>query len=591
MTQLSKEIRKLIFDKGLDVLKSKQLVYMLDDTYHFEKDKPKRAVIGNLIEEGYMATLIENKDSDLELTAKKIAKSLVDEYGYQENIVNGLLEDIVAAIGKNKPTLKPNQSQHGSDCESNRNRPTKPTQQSRQLPNNGKGGNNHNTSSQSSYSSRQSTNNNKSGSNPYTSHETTAKLGSKGFNILLWATFGLLSSSAIYITDWWVFGMMLAIAVIHTITILPAWGSLISGNQIHNVKAQGAYSGILLFCILNALVPTVWLIWEMNAPDNSMVFKVGIIGWLTSWVLIFFYFVMGAEMRKTYKSCGNKSTWRNSFWISSGVLGVIYGLFFLWPIICVGIINNDIDSQEKTNTELRAGRANQDMTLSFMGITLGKDTTEVFNYILDDPSFEKIEDSHGNPKTNEKVWKSYEDSSKYNIRAGWYNTIANIELSTIHNKVSKIIISHDIEIDTLVKLYTSKYGNPEIYNNQNLDGEYVSSYLSWSKDYLYRLDPTNCEYSFKRIDDFNEREEYYVWTFKDGFIAVSKNQIEYCSNEEISYHKDEKEKQERLEEAEEKKRIEEANAALKQRQADSIANAQKQKVREEEQRKKAAKQI
>lgn len=581
MSQLSVEIRNIIKEKGIGLLLDERFIYMLDDTYHFRDDRAKRSVISSLIADGGMSELVKHKNSDLTLLVSKLAKTLVRKHGYQEAIVNEVLEDIADAMDKK---ISASQTKH-------KNIPAPKRIHFPPIP------------------KRRVVNPQPNFPQPKPT-KGSHKLGIKAFFMLLWAYLGLFGGSAIYLTDWWVFGMMIVIALIHMFTILIVWVSFTDGTLNNNIKAEGAFSAILPFCVLNALVPTIWLILELVF---SYSIEVGIVGLFSSWILTLFYFVFTSDIYGRYigYSDSDKTVFKKSFWISFLIISLVYIMFFALPIITVNCYNARIWLQERNNIELREARTKQVVPLSFMGITVGEDTAYVFSYVRNNLSLPISEEEGmledyspvdtasseiGNKEIKTRqvvvIERDTTDLRKYVFSVEWYGQNTDVDLFVTRGKVSKLVISHsNVKIDTLLNMFSAKYGIPEIYNCQNKNGQYVSAYASWSQDYRYRLN--SFRYGHWLSHDY---KPYYVWTYKNGYIAIYNSWtsyfdddavIEYCDNSEIQYLKFINEQEAKELEDNRRQEIEAEKAMTNQRRLDSI-NAIKEQA---EQRRKAYKQI
>jgi len=504
-TKLSVEIEKIIKKEGIDVLEDKRFLYILDDVYSFRYEKAKRHILKCLIEDGDISDFISCKN--ISITTDKIADKYQTQYGFEKLKVKEVLDDIAFAIGKVT-----------SPVASSRSKPKNHLQQQ--------------------------------GNNSHPQKYESKKI--KDFLLLLFAYCCFFGSLILFIREdnvnsesLYVYNKIAPVIGFVLAVFNPyLWYRITKRNNIITI---GAVRAVMLFCIIFFSLPTI--VWLVSFFALERFIDVKAINLIMSWILVFIY----VKAYHTAKKYINNTMSKKAFCISGGVITLILLIIDLIPLLKAKTENKNSEKQYERNSELRDNRKNNDKLLSFMGINVGTDSAVAFNIIRNLPKdstylSEKELDESMLRKVSKEETDEYDRSYKFTTY--WLsNNTTHVNLKLIGRTVSVINVQIEhLEADTVIKMYTMKYGEPEIYNGEKLKEQC---------DFVVKYKPLNYYYerflakiTYLRLYEVHDWSDlYYVWTYKNGYIYMTETEdpcslgwkkerqidICYCSLQEVKY--------------------------------------------------------
>lgn len=557
MDKLINEISTIVRRYGKSIVTGNRFVNILKDLYPDRDNPEKFKIIYDLISQDTIARLLKVKKEDLESFVEKQSSQYSKTNKVDKEDVSAIL--FAFAVGTKCIT----RSEYNSY-----KKPVKPNNPNNPVPN------------KPSPVQRQY---------DYRFNEI--------FTLIL-AFVGLCATPFVYLgllsNHWWPFWAIVAVAVLHFFTIVP--GAIVINGFNESLKKQnpvmvGSYCTIAVCgALFLAFAPFIidwtynWFVLEHNhwfgftyyieyswANDDKL-----ILGYESPTILTLFLGIICASVEISLAAINDGVTkltaiqiykkdsrgFLKGVAIASFAIAVVTVVCFLIPHISNYNRKQKMQEElEKYNTELlqidklRQSRASQTMDFTFKDFFMGQ-SLEQCSAIIHDTS-QYIERNNPSLSSNELMI----DSICYNevvdtllsATTEWDNKDATLFLYFNEKKLIGIRFAVNQEIDSLVSIYSKKYGEPE----------------------HFPLNPKSQSLEAIAVD----RETTYTWTYKNGTIQIRdvfyNCWVTYLDRSAVSvFSKIQNEK-----EAERQRQLKEAEEAKK--RADEI---ERQRVLEEQKR-------
>jgi len=545
--ELHKAIKQIVDQFGKDVLTEDRFVNILADMYPDRDNPAVFSIIRTLVKEGYSSDLLLCNKDNVQSFISKSALVLNHKNGYDKNLVESLLNSL--AVGS-KITNLPS--------------PIVPTPKKQRKHVNNK---------------------------PQASNQKPVKSppSSHGLLILFWwalSFFGLFIAPVVYLLAitglWWPSATLILILVIQAVIFTISYQKLVKFKPLPVIG--GSFSAIILCAVIfYAFAPfyaesdsTKEVIYfmeipyqhEMAFPIVTLVLSVYYFGFVNiggriagyDLTLIVEYFIDKYASGKCMDKLLNNKHFMKGF-ILSGLFILMIGVFVMnWPKI-------DSWKIDIRNSILRNGRSEVDKVLSFAGFILGSDFDSCLIMAKSSPDFkyQNMYFSKQEIELNDNAFVT--PDSSITVKTKWYNDSVDFDLHFFDGKLLALEIETlQFDTDSILALFTSKYGRPEYKKIRNGERYFKSEFYNKS----------------------------WTWTFKNGAIRFDKGIIIYYDRrlETIADLIKEKENQKK-QEIEKQIQFEEQEELNKQRIKDSLDNLQKQKEErnKEMERKRAIEQI
>lgn len=222
----------------------------------------------------------------------------------------------------------------------------------------------------------------------------------------------------------------------------------------------------------------------------------------------------------------------------------LYSLISLYFLICVlspsfykikGYYGDKFEVSANKKLELQRTDVTKD--LSYMGISIGENYTNVFDSVSKFAPVVFYADCHVTIKGNESIWQviksidtDHKDSEEddpgpdnVSLKGRFfyqfdslYNQPIDFYVYSFNNAVNMLKLSFKNKLipeksfNAIKKIYEEKYGSPEKYNSWDI--------LSYGEDSKFNYNK-----------DGKEKHEILIWTFKNGLIYLSDEEIFYLS--------------------------------------------------------------
>lgn len=517
---------------GKDVVKEERFVYILADMYPDRDNPAVFKIIKSVITDGCMQELVVSPSNNIQNCINRLACALNQKNGYDEKMVEDMLYSIaigygVISLSDFNAIVTYNSTPNNNNLQNCPKPIPKPKQYPQQPSKQGPSHSNHNK-------------------NPFPNQDNnwnTIKLSL----ILIWGVLGLLVSPYVYLAlvrtgGWWPLPAIIVLALIQFLTIGMTFVSFgeecVKTNHVAHPIIGGMYSAmiccsvlfwisspIVMYTDLFSLQTEYYDLWRSTDSPS-------IVSYLLTLACAFFCCAFLSEVTlfsgihfslsagfwsgiKAFRMGGdNNKLFANGF--------VVMMMFFLFvgmtvcviPIINQLLIKNKIeltnDKIDKINQQkviIKKERENRVYELSFSDFYLGTsldsciikiNSSEEYNFLKDIeiPYDEKEKSLH----VNEVSYKSVIDSIVY-LSMIWDNKNVVVHLYFNSKRLMGLSYSTVNVKDSIVMLYTKKYGEPE-YKLKKFD---IDSYeiLPFTFDEKYHLTP-----------------DVYNWTYKNCLIEV-----------------------------------------------------------------------
>lgn len=546
---LIKATEQIVAKFGRNVLAEERFVNILQDLYKDRDNPAVFRIIKTMINERMSSELESINKVNVSSIVAKLGMSLSQKYGYDKNLVEGILFSLAIGYGSIS------RSQYNALSALN-NKPTK----KQVLP-----------PSQNNYQNKH--NPSKNTTNPRKKIKIDGNI-IKYSLILIWGMLGLTISPLLYLyiiaenQGICLIGSI-GIAVLHIFTLVPV--STIGANPYKsNPKTYPSIAGAMYGLIICGI--TFWIvfpvlfgfefvldIWGLRIKDSFP--------WITTVIAnLFCAGILNAGLEGIERISGiptnNKN---NTFFVNYQLFKsipfkkgfiIVVSYFLLIGFIAIIAptvselidkykiyrINNYIDEVNIQKISLKREREKEQRNLSFAQFSLDESYAETVSKIGKGNEFE-IE----NPSTYNESLLIHEDNyisiidSIITLKTQWNNETITLELFFVKDILSALRYSPlQTKGDSIISIYTSKYGEPEYKLNKykytkdeytrslpveeisyTIEGDYIKSSRSLDKDKLY---PNS-----------------YYWTYKNSLIkidyekSVSSYYYDYCKSATITY--------------------------------------------------------
>lgn len=513
---------KIITQFGRSIIHEERFVNILSDLYP-ERDNPAvLRIIKSLIQDNLLKDVLNANVKNIEHQVATATAVLSKRYGYDQYLVESILYSLAVGYGtistaqynalkalKNKPAKK----QTFPPSQNNNPNPTKQ---------------------------------NKKNIQPPTKYNSTAKQTA----ILIWGVIGLLISPIVYalqinINKWWPLPTSIVIAIIHFVTVFPVSiaydnSQLLKPNKIHPAL-QGGFCSLYILAILFWIAfPFFWGLesvqsyWGFTPNKESFPWIITIFG------NIFCALILCTGLSQTVvnfspnwrKNQGkfsdnfnvlyNNHIFRKGFFAVFAIF-IIEGIyFFSIPIVKEHIYKQQIETYNKQinalnhhSDSIRNERIKTKRDLSFAQFKLGESYSACISKIKKEDSFSVYSDRGiDHLIMNQKDYISIVDSI-VNLRTDWNNEKITIYMYFSNQRLVAIEFSpEETNSDSLLSVYTSKYGEPESYLSK-----YVPSEYEGSKSDYYSI-------AYSIMDDKLVPDQYY-WTYKNSILRIDYRKGDY----------------------------------------------------------------
>lgn len=510
------------FGKGM--IFEQRFVNVLSDLAPGRTEPAVFKIIKSSIQDGLLKPVLNANAKSIEHQVATATATLSKQYGYDHSLVEGILFSLAIGYGtittaqynalkalKNKPTKK--QTPPSQNNNPNPNQPNKQTNSPNKQP------------------------------NKYDSTE-------KKTAILLWGIIGLLASPIVYalqinVNLWWPLPTSIVIAIIHLITVFPVSiafddTQLAKPNKVHPAL-QGAFCSLYIIAIFFWIVfPFFWGLesvqsyWGFTPNKESFPWLITILG------NIFCALVLGTGLSQTvakfspnwrknqgkfsdnFNDLYNNHIFRKGFFAVFAIF-IIEGIyFFSIPIVKEHIYKQQIETYNKQinalnhhSDSIRNERIKTKRDLSFAQFKLGESYSACISKIKKEDSFSVYSDRGiDHLIMNQKDYISIVDSI-VNLRTDWNNEKITIYMYFSNQRLVAIEFSpEETNSDSLLSVYTSKYGEPESYLSK-----YVPSEYEGSKSDYYSI-------AYSIMDDKLVPDQYY-WTYKNSILRIDYRKGDY----------------------------------------------------------------
>lgn len=113
---LQEAINRIIQEFGKDIIAEKRFVYMIADYYSFRDNPAEKRVLSALVNDGYTARLLDNKEgSDISIVTNQIVEEVCRNYGFRKDLVSDILTKVMKGIGVVKAGVVQEKSQYKAE--------------------------------------------------------------------------------------------------------------------------------------------------------------------------------------------------------------------------------------------------------------------------------------------------------------------------------------------------------------------------------------------------------------------------------------------------------------------------------------------
>lgn len=525
---LIKATEQIVAKFGRNVLAEERFVNILQDLYK-DRDNPAiYRIIKTMINDGIIADIEFYNMENISSNVTKSVLSLSQKYGYDKNLIEGLIYSIAIGYGSIS------RSQYNA-LSALKNKPTK----KQVLP--------------------PSQNNNQNKQNPSKNTNPRKKIKIDGnvikyALILIWGMLGLTISPLLYlyivaVNQGFCLIGSIGIAVLHLFTLMPisvVGANPYKSNQQTYPSIAGAMYGLIICGIIFWIVFPVLFgfefvldIWGLRIKDSFP--------WITTVIAnLFCAAVLHACLEDIERISGiptnNKN---NTFFVNYQLFKsipfkrgfiIVVSYFLLIGFIAIIAptvselidkykiyrINNYIDEVNIQKISLKKEREKEQRNLSFAHFSLEESYAETVSKTGKGDEFE-IE----SPSTYNESLFIHEDNyisiidSIITLKTQWNNETITLELFFVKDILSALRYSPlQTKGDSIISIYTSKYGEPEFELKKYVyaKDEYPKSIPVEDIDdkYIYE----KCIYGSVNLDKDELYPDSYYWTYKNNLIKI-----------------------------------------------------------------------
>lgn len=523
---------------GKDVLTEDRFANILADMYPDRDNPAVFGIIRTLIKDGYCSDLLLCNKVSIQTFVSKSTLALNQKNGFDKNLVESILNSL--AVGCGVTSLNDYEVQV----------PTTPASPSKQIAHNPMKPN-HRPSPKSATKPKPT---HQSGQNQSRKQSISKDDIPKGIALLILSFFGLFIGTFTYILyldySWWMLFTIILIMIIHCLTILPGFAL----KKYNNKSLFHVFSAVVVFVLFSYFAPLSFI---SDTIKENVYFYWGSMDMGKETSGIFFCmlpFILFASILDN----GIDSKWLKSritsiiqsipkfgFIITFIVLSLFYGLFIYIPIWdkekALVQLDKKIEWAEQHRKELRINRISETKDFGFLGINLDVDYDNFLAIVRNNPNIEikqmyrqdKVYMSDFNISFDDNNFKPVVDYV-VNSDAIWDNHKISLRTYFLNNKIVGIKAdidryNYNLGVDSLISIYSGKYGEPELKVESNykirLDVDYRDSYRN---------------INLKRPDLLYDFVSRYNWVYNNGGIEIEGDgkRITYISSKLIEKYKD-----------------------------------------------------
>lgn len=513
---------KIITQFGRSIIHEERFVNILSDLYP-ERDNPAvLRIIKSLIQDNLLKNILNANVKNIEHQVATAVGALSKQYGYDPFLVEGILFSLAVGYG----TISTAQY---IALKALKNKPPKKTPPASQNKNPNK------TPKQK---------------NPPLQPPSNYKATLTNIFLLIWGMLGLLYSPLFYAyrisaKSWWPMGASIAIALIQFVTILPNTSFFISDDSNKNKYIHPALHGG--YCALYMLAIAYWIVFPLLWSFESVQAYWGFFPnkeafpWILTWfVNIFCALLLGTFLSQAVSNLSNSlrnnkgkffdnfqdlmtdKSYRNGFFS-------VTAFFFLAAFVLCSIpivresqyksqieeYNNKIEALNHHSDSIRNARSQTERNLSFSQFKLGDSFSSCVSKIKSEDNYSVYKDRGiDHLEMNEKDYINIVDSI-IQLRTDWNNEKITLYMYFSNQRLAAIEFSPEkTNGDSLLSVYTSKYGEPESYFY-----DFVPSEYDGPKSDYYSI-------GYSIMKDKLVPSQFY-WTYKNSILRIDYRKGDY----------------------------------------------------------------
>lgn len=474
MNELIKEISTIVSQYGTDIVTEERFVNILKDLYP-DRDHPEKFdILKAIVADGISAVMYTDCDATtVKSFLEKKAGFLSRKYGFDSADIKQVLASLcigcgILTINEYNLAIKPNSSKPS---------PSKP--QVKQKP------------SRSPQPSKPSFHD-----NPVTLRSILA---------LIWSFLGMCAIPYAYLAllsnGWWPFWAIAAVAVIYFFTIIMS-GFLMNEDEDFEFKGinqfiLGAYICISLCAILFILIGPFICYWTRNSLGMFYGYyrfylteSPTILTLALSIICCLFAGALAWQPIEQFIHADNPKNFLRGALLVAITIIILHIFFFALPLNEKShyerLYQNEVERVEQERlriSELKKERSAKKMDLSFMDFYLGQDFQQSLAILNDVKDYKSVETGNMDNLPYGLIMDSLSYDPIINRVACantlWDNDEAKIYLFSNNDKLVAIEMTTKHDIDSVVAIYSEKYGEPE-YEPRIFEPTSESHNYSWT---------------------------------------------------------------------------------------------------------------
>ena len=340
-------------------------------------------------------------------------------------------------------------------------------------------------------------------------------------------------------------GASIVIALIQFVTILPNTSFFVSDDSNNNKHIHpalhGGYCALYMFAIAYWIIfPFIWSFESVQAYWGFLPNKEAF-PWITTWFINIFCALLlvtflgqavsnlSNSLRKqkgkfldNFQDLMTVRLYRLGFFSVTAFFLLAAFVLFSIPIVResqykkqIEEYNNKIEALNHHSDSIRNARSQTERNLSFAQFKLGDSFSSCVSKIKNEDNYSIFKDRGiDHLEMNEKDYINIVDSI-IQLRTDWNNEIITLYMYFSNQRLVAIEFSPEkTNSDSLLSVYTSKYGEPESYRYK-----YVPSEYEGSKSDYYSI-------AYSIMDDKLVPDQYY-WTYKNSILRIDYRKGDY----------------------------------------------------------------
>lgn len=464
---------------GRSIVHDDRFVNILSDLYP-ERDNPAvYRIIKSAIQDDLLKPVLSANAKSIEHQVATATVALSKQYGYDQSLVECILFSL--AVGYGSIT-----SAQFNALVALRNKPTK----------------------KSPPASHNNPNSSPKQKNPPPQPPSKYKATLTNIILLIWGMLGLLYSPLFYayrisVKSWWPMGASIVIALIQFVTILPNTSFFVSDDSNNNKHIHpalhGGYCALYMFAIAYWIIfPFIWSFESVQAYWGFLPNKEAF-PWITTWFINIFCALLlvtflgqavsnlSNSLRKqkgkfldNFQDLMTVRLYRLGFFSVTAFFLLAAFVLFSIPIVResqykkqIEEYNNKIEALNHHSDSIRNARSQTERNLSFAQFKLGDSFSSCVSKIKNEDNYSIFKDRGiDHLEMNEKDYINIVDSI-IQLRTDWNNEKITLYMYFSNQRLVAIEFSPEkTNSDSLLSVYTSKYGEPESYLYKYVPSEY-----------------------------------------------------------------------------------------------------------------------